>query len=129
LKSRLVVDPAVLPSISRLTDNPPLLSGTVNPSMFGRLLLDSADDHPLASGFLNRLRARHPEVPDALMVLLEDAQACLDVSLYRPAVVLLGLAYETAVEGVLLDLETKGSREASLELAEAWPWTSREVSL
>ncbi len=73
----------------------------------GLRFLDSADDHPLAPGFLKRLRARHPEVPDAVMVLLEDAQACLDVSLYRPAVVLLGLAYETAVEGVLLDLATK----------------------
>jgi hypothetical protein len=69
--------------------------------------LDNADDHPLAPGFLKRLRARHPEVPDAVIVLLEDAQACLDVSLFRPAVVLLGLAYETAVEGVLLDLATK----------------------
>jgi hypothetical protein len=56
----------------------------------GLRFLDSADDHPLAPGFLKRLRARHPEVPDSVMVLLEDTQACLDVSLYRPAVVLLG---------------------------------------
>ena len=39
---------------------------------------------------------------EEVLVLIEDAQSCLEFRLLRPAVVLLGVAYEKAIEVVLL---------------------------
>ncbi len=61
----------------------------------------AGDEHPLSPGYLRRFRERHPDVPEEVVVLIEDAQACLGFRLMRPAVVLLGLAYETAALKVL----------------------------
>ncbi len=73
----------------------------------GLRFLDAGDHHALAPGFLARLRSRHPDIPEDVLVLIEDAQACLDSGLLRPGVVLLGLAFETLVEHVLTDLASK----------------------
>jgi len=73
----------------------------------GLRFLDSGEDHPLTPGFPSRLRERHPDIPEGIIVLVEDAQACLDFGLLRPATVLLGLAYETAVEKILMELAGK----------------------
>ena len=68
----------------------------------GLKFLASDSDHPLAPEFLDRLRGRFPEIPEGIVLLLEDAQACLEYELLRPALVLLGVAFETAVEAVLM---------------------------
>jgi hypothetical protein len=74
----------------------------------GAYMLDSTDDNPMLPGFLDRVRARWPKLPDGVIALLVDARACLDHSLLRPAVVLMGVAYELAIEEVVGELVTKG---------------------
>ena len=74
----------------------------------GVRLLDGSDDDPLLPGFLDRIKLRCPELPDGAMALLVDAHACLDRSLLRPAVVLMGVAYELVIEEVVHRLEPKG---------------------
>jgi len=74
----------------------------------GLRFLASSGDHPLQPGFVERLRKRYADVDEEVLVLIEDAQACLGFRLLRPAVVLLGVAYEKAVEVVLLHFATLG---------------------
>jgi hypothetical protein len=86
----------------------------------GVRFLAAGDEHPLSPGYLRRFRERHPDVPDEVVLLVEDAQACLEFGLMRPAVVLLGLAYETAVlkvleklaETAIVDLQRGGDTAA-----------------
>jgi len=86
----------------------------------GVRFLAAGDEHPLSPGYLRRFRERHPDVPDEVVLLVEDAQACLEFGLMRPAVVLLGLAYETAVlkvleklaETAIVDLQRVGETAA-----------------
>lgn len=73
----------------------------------GVRFLEAGEEHPLSPGYLRRLRERHPDVTEEVVLLVEDAQACLEFRLMRPAVVLLGLAYETAVLKVLETLTEK----------------------
>jgi hypothetical protein len=79
----------------------------------GVRLIEGSDDNPMLPGFLDRIRARCPGLPDGVIALLVDARACLDHSLMRPAVVLMGLAYEIAIEHVADALATKGYVHAS----------------
>lgn len=74
----------------------------------GVQLLEAAEDDPLLPGFLDRIKVRCPRLPDGVIALLVDARACLDNSLLRPAVVLMGVAYELAIEEVVQRLELKG---------------------
>jgi hypothetical protein len=74
----------------------------------GARLLESTDEHPLLPGFLERMRVRSPGLPDEVIVHLVDAQACLEHALARPAIVLIGLAYETAIVGVVTALGGRG---------------------
>lgn len=67
----------------------------------GGRLLESSDENPLLPGFLDRVRARCPDLPEGAIALLVDARACLDRSLMRPAIVLMGVAYELVVERVI----------------------------
>lgn len=73
----------------------------------GVRLIDGSDDNPMLPGFLDRIRARCPGLPDGVIALLVDARACCDHSLMRPAVVLMGVAYELAIEQVVDALVTK----------------------
>lgn len=73
----------------------------------GMRLLDGSDDNPMLPGFLDRVGGRCPGLPDAVTALLVDARACYDHSLMRPAVVLMGVAYELAIEHVVEALVTK----------------------
>jgi hypothetical protein len=66
----------------------------------GVRLLESATDHPLLPGFLDRIRTRCPGIPDGVLSLLTDATACLDRNLRRAAVMVMGVAYEVAIEQV-----------------------------
>ncbi|MDB4963950.1 MAG: hypothetical protein JWP01_3949 [Myxococcales bacterium] len=73
----------------------------------GIRFLSDRDDHPMLPGFLDRVRLRCPNLPDGVESLLVDARACHDVGLLRPAVVLMGVAYELAIEHVVDALVTK----------------------
>lgn len=73
----------------------------------GARLLDGGDDNPLLPGFLDRISSRCPGLPDGVLALLVDARACLDHSLLRAAVVLVGVAYEIAISEVVDRLDTK----------------------
>lgn len=74
----------------------------------GARLLDRGDDDPLLPGGLENLVARCPGLPAGALALLVDARTCFDHSLLRPAVVLMGVAYELAIEEVINVLVTKG---------------------
>jgi hypothetical protein len=75
----------------------------------GLALINGNDaDNPLLPGFLNRVRERCPGLPHGAVALLVDARACLDRALFRPALVLMGVAYELAIENVIDALATKG---------------------
>jgi len=52
------------------------------------------EDHPLAPGAMERLRSKFRKDHEDSLARLEDAHTCFDHGLWRPAVVLLGLAYE-----------------------------------
>ena len=72
----------------------------------GVLALSHPDDHPLLPGFLERVQAHCPGLPDGVVALLVDARACLGYSLLRAAVVLMGVAYEIAISEVADRLQT-----------------------
>lgn len=71
----------------------------------GMRRLDS--DHPCRPGALERLRAAVGSTFDDSLARVDDALACLEAGLARPAVVLLGLAYEELISVVLARLEGK----------------------
>jgi hypothetical protein len=77
----------------------------------GAALLDGDEDNPLLPKFLDRIRERCPDLPDGVRALLSDARACLDHSLLRPAVMLMGVAYELAIEEVIRVLMRNGHLE------------------
>ncbi len=82
----------------------------------GLRFIDATEDHPLRPGFMDRLIARCPGLPDEVTSLLTDARRCLDAGLMRPAIVLMGVAYEVAVERVAESLVKKGRlKQADLD--------------
>jgi hypothetical protein len=74
----------------------------------GVRFVDAGEDHPALPKFLERVKARCPALPDGVVTLLEDARPCFDHGLFRPSVVLIGVAYELAIEHVVDALATKG---------------------
>ncbi|MGE3671939.1 MAG: hypothetical protein AB7K71_19875, partial [Polyangiaceae bacterium] len=60
----------------------------------GARLLKSPLDHPLHPEAVSRLQSRCPSIPAEVLEHLADARTCLDLDLLRPAVTLLGLAFE-----------------------------------
>lgn len=86
----------------------------------GKAFLSETEDHPLLPGYIDRISRRSPGIPNEVLCLLSDGQACLDRALTRPAVTLLGLAYEHAVERVVQILTEKSIlQRAELELKAA----------
>jgi hypothetical protein len=81
----------------------------------GHRLLKGSEDHPLLPGFLERLADRCPGLPNDVLSLMGDARTCLDHGLMRPAVVLLGVAYEVAIEHVVQALVAKGVLDAAVQ--------------
>jgi len=71
----------------------------------GFRLFGGFEDHPSLPGFVDRVVARCPGLPDEVPVHLVDARACLDYGLGRPAVSLTGLAYEAAENEAIVFLE------------------------
>jgi len=74
---------------------------TLHISRSGLRFLDGTKDHPLLPGFVDRIAARCANLPDDVVALLMDARACLDHGLLRPAIQLMGVAYEVAIEHVV----------------------------
>lgn len=74
----------------------------------GMRLLEATDDHPVLPGFVDRVVARCADLPDEISVHLVDARECLDHGLPRPAVSLLGLAYEAAENAAIEYLDSAG---------------------
>lgn len=84
-------------------------NGTANPLRVIRLLptgiafFDRADDqHPLVPGSIARMRRRSPGLPEHVLELIEDSHKCFEYGdrLLRPAVALLGVAWESIVSTV-----------------------------
>lgn len=67
----------------------------------GKRFLDASEDHALLPTSLERLRTRCPNLPEDVVVMLIDAHACVEKNLLRPAIVMMGVAYELAIEKVL----------------------------
>jgi hypothetical protein len=80
---------------------------TARLTRLGVEFLKATEDHPLSPGFVDRIHARCPALPREIIVLLVDAQACMERLLLRPAIVLMGVAFETAIEAVADMLVTK----------------------
>ena len=74
----------------------------------GLRLLERGDDDPLLPGFLERIKLRCVGLSAGVVEMLKDARACLDLSLVRPAVLVMGAAYEQAIEDAIEKLITKG---------------------
>ena len=80
---------------------------TIRLTRAGERLLDQAADHPLLPGAIERTCSRCADLPDDVIGLLADARACVDHGLLRPAISVLGVAYEVAIESVGESLITK----------------------
>ena len=81
----------------------------------GVRLLERDDDHPLLPRFLERVVLRCPGLPDPVVGLLKQSAACLEHGLTQPAISLMGVAYETAVEEVVSALVKKNVLPATVE--------------
>ncbi len=74
----------------------------------GVRVLTKDTDHPLRPGFLTRLKDRAPNISEEVMARFEDAVTCLEKSVLRAAVVMIGLASEETIRvthGALLHLK------------------------
>jgi hypothetical protein len=85
---------------------------TLHLTRSGLRFLDGTKDHPLLPGFVDRIAQRCPNLPDDVLSLLVDARSCLDHGLMRPAIQLMGVAYEVAIEHVVGSLVTKAKLNA-----------------
>jgi len=81
--------------------------GALRITRSGLRFLALEEDHPLLPGFVERVAVRCPGLPGEVLSLLSDARECLDHGLMRPAIVLIGVAYEVAVENVVEALATR----------------------
>lgn len=75
-------------------------------------------EHPLAPGAMKRLWDKFGTDHEDSLARLEDAHRCFDHGLYRPAVVLLGLAYEELLGVVAVRLKVKWKQNAKDRLDE-----------
>jgi hypothetical protein len=81
---------------------------TLHLTKSGLRFLDGTKDHPLLPGFVDRIATRCPNLPDDVQSLLVDARSCLDHGLMRPAIHLMGVAYEVAIERIVEGLVGRG---------------------
>jgi hypothetical protein len=88
----------------------------------GEEFLDAPEDHhPLLPGGILVVLARCPDLPDGIAELLADSRRCMDHRLMRPAVILMGLAYEETIDSVIDALDTRGllSKKSTMERSPA----------
>lgn len=79
----------------------------------GLRFLEGTTDHPLLPGSIDRIVSRCAGLPDDVAALLVDARSCLDHALLRPAIQLMGVAYELAIEHVVEALISRGALPAT----------------
>ncbi|MEO8875207.1 MAG: hypothetical protein ABI461_06460 [Polyangiaceae bacterium] len=138
-----MVDPALQPFVEfvtwferagfcvGLTGTPNVFPYNFHLTRQGERFLDRTDnDHPLLPGAIERVRNRCPGLPDAVIEILADVDRCLDAFLFRPAIVLLGVAYELAIEHVADSLIAKGKLDAKIaEIGAARRLTAIEATI
>lgn len=66
-------------------------------------------EHPLRPLTLKRFREKCPSAPHDVHAAIEDAVACLEHNLPRPAVAMAGLAFEITLERTFDELVTQGA--------------------
>lgn len=85
----------------------------------GKTVLQADDDNPFAPSYLRKLRTSHAmcgtEEGRDVIDRLEDAWACLDAHLYRPAIVMMGVASEVSAN-LACDLLQLGGRNAAARM-------------
>lgn len=81
--------------------------------------IHSSDPHPLLPGSVARVQARCGDLPGHVVDLLSDASECVSYGLNRPAIALLGFAYEAAIGEVLESLVRMGRYTGNLP-SRAW---------
>lgn len=86
----------VVPEFGEAKTGRPSAIRRVRLTALGSRVLDDKLPHPLSKNFLAAAR----KLPKEVQARLEDAASCLANDLRRPAVVAVGLAYETVVLGV-----------------------------
>lgn len=73
----------------------------------GHQFLSAEEDHPILPSATARVEARCPGLLPEVISLLADSRECLERMLLRPAVVMMGAAYELAIERVVDALTKK----------------------
>jgi hypothetical protein len=79
-------------------------------------LAANADAHPLHPGFIARFRRNVPTATDEVVAYLEDAVSCAEARLYRPALIMAGVASEQTIRtthAALVHLTLVAARDAS----------------
>jgi hypothetical protein len=79
---------------SRTPDGQPHAIDVLVLTARGERIASGGDQHPLHPGFIARFKGRAPNVSDEIVARMEDAISCLESSLLRAAVVMVGLAVE-----------------------------------
>ncbi len=77
----------------RRPDHPPVIDRLVLTAR-GESFVASGEGHPLHPGFVKRFRDRASGVTDEVLSRMEDAISCVEKSLLRAALVMVGLAAE-----------------------------------
>jgi hypothetical protein len=83
----------------------------------GRRMILAANVHPAHPRFLSRLT--DAGVNESVIARLEDARACLDRLLLRPAAVMVGLAFEETLELSTRQAEIKGMKRPAGKIVQA----------
>ena len=95
---RFVTEGAARPLLGVDGDRHAKLDGLVFTSKGLDRLRRVLPDGPGRPGYLRRLMAANPKIDEQVFARLQDAQACLDANLHRPAIVMMGIAAEVTTE-------------------------------
>ena len=85
----LIISGFIIPRLKNEGDIAVFLHLTLSES--GQRLASQGEEHPSYPGFARRFRAKAPTATDAIVAHLEDAVACLDAGVLRPALMMMGL--------------------------------------
>ena len=113
---RLIGAGIVYPRLREIRDGEPAAIDYLVVTPIGARVLSSTTPHPLDPEFLSHLRSEAPNLPDDVVLRLQDAADCLRQGLLRASVVMLGLAFEQEIESILDELLRP----------EQPPWRARE---
>ena len=97
---RLVGLGVVYPRLREYRDGYPNIVENVVLTPAGVRMVANLSTHPAAPTFSSRMRTECPGIPDDPLFRIEDAVSCLFHHLLRPAVVMLGLAYEEVCQDI-----------------------------